>query len=149
MLDNILIKMNPILIKGNFHQDNRGTLKYNNDFDVSQIKRVYTIENVNVQIKRGWQGHKIEQRWFSAIVGAFQVLLIEVDHWEKPNKNIEPKVYELSAETLDFLHIPAGYITCIQAKTNDAKLLVMANYALGEITDEYRFDLEQFECTKK
>jgi hypothetical protein len=136
------------LTRGNKHIDARGVLKYNNDFDASQIKRMYIIENANTEIKRGWQGHKIEQRWFSAIVGTFEILLIVVDHWERPNENSQPEIYELSSETLDFLHIPAGYITCIKAKTTDAKLLVMADYHLGEIKDEYRFDLEQFECTK-
>jgi hypothetical protein len=140
--------MDDNLIKGNKYTDTRGVLKYNNDFDASQIKRMYIIENANTEIKRGWQGHKIEQRWFSAIVGTFEILLIKVAHWERPNEKSEPEIYELSSETLDFLNIPAGYITCIKAKTTDAKLLVMADYHLGEIKDEYRFDLEQFECTK-
>jgi dTDP-4-dehydrorhamnose 3,5-epimerase-like enzyme len=149
MLDNILIKMNPILIKGNFHQDNRGTLQYNNNFDASQIKRVYIIENADLEVQRGWQGHQIEQRWFSAVLGKFKISLIKIDNWENPSFELKPSTFELSSNVLDVLYVPAGYISCIQAIEDNAKLLVMANYKLGEIKDEYRFDLQQFECTKK
>jgi hypothetical protein len=45
---------------------------------------------------------------------------------------------------LDVLHIPQGYISSIQALEPEAKLLVMADYLLGEINDEYRFDADYF-----
>ena len=56
--------MVPKLIKGNRHEDARGTLIYNNDFEASAIKRIYVIENQNTDFIRAWQGHKIEQRWY-------------------------------------------------------------------------------------
>jgi hypothetical protein len=40
---------------------------YNNDFDFSEIKKMYTIENSSIEFIRVWQGHRIEQRWFSAL----------------------------------------------------------------------------------
>jgi hypothetical protein len=42
------------------------------------------------------------------------------------------------------LHIPAGYISSIQAIEENSKLMVMANYFMGEIKDEYRFDVNFF-----
>ena len=56
--------MKPILILGGSHQDKRGVLKYNNNFDVTSVKRMYIIENIDTFFVRGWQGHKIEQRWY-------------------------------------------------------------------------------------
>jgi len=53
--------------------------------------------------------------------------------------------YELNAEKLDVLHIPSGYASAIQANEKGAKLLVMANYSLGEIDDDYRFPIDYFE----
>ncbi|WP_310556231.1 WxcM-like domain-containing protein [Flavobacterium sp.] len=140
--------MLPKLIKGNIHKDVRGNLKYNNDFDLSEIKRVYIIENADNQLKRGWQGHKIEQRWFSVISGKFEIMLLEIDNWENPSENLKPLLFELTSETLDALHIPSGYVTCIQSQELGSKLLVMADYNVGEINDEYKFALEQFECSK-
>jgi dTDP-4-dehydrorhamnose 3,5-epimerase-like enzyme len=144
---NIKTDMQPSLIKGNSHIDARGSLKYNNEFNASQVKRIYSIENANIQLKRGWQGHKIEQRWFSAISGKFEILVIKIDNWDNPDINSKPSVFELSSETLDFLHIPSSYVTCIQAIEENSKLLIMADYVLGEVDDECRFLPEQFKCT--
>lgn len=140
--------MQPRLLKGNCHIDTRGSLKYNNDFNASEVKRIYCIENTDLEFKRGWQGHKIEQRWFSVVSGKFEINVIKIDNWENPDVNSNPFIFELSSDTLDFLHIPSGYVTCIQAKEENSKLVVMADYVLREVDDEYRFSLEKFECTK-
>lgn len=141
--------MLPNIITGNCHEDKRGKLKYNNNYDLANIKRMYLIENTDIQLKRGWQGHKIEQRWFSVMTGEFEIKLLKVDDWKNPSENLKPICFELNSENLDILHVPSGYISCIQAKSEDAKLLVMSDYNLGEIQDEFKFDLNCFYCTKK
>lgn len=137
--------MKPLLHKGSLFQDHRGSLRYNNDFDASQIKRIYTIENQSIVNIRAWQGHKIEQRWFSVINGSFLIKVIEPDHWENPSGTNAKFEFVLEKKTLDFLHIPSGFLTGIKALEENSQLLVMADYALGEIKDEYKFPLEVFE----
>ncbi len=129
----------PKIINGNAHSDQRGILLYNNSFDTSEIKRVYFIENKDNSIIRAWQGHKIEQRWFSAVKGSFKIKLIAIDNWENPSINLVPITFFLNADKLDILHIPAGYVSSIQAIEEKSKLMVMANYVLGEIKDEFRY----------
>ncbi|MDO9510002.1 MAG: WxcM-like domain-containing protein [Candidatus Magasanikbacteria bacterium] len=136
--------MIPKIITGNSHTDARGTLFYNNDFDASGVKRMYVIENATTEIIRAWQGHKIEQRWFSAINGSFKIRLIKIDNWESPAKNLEILTFTINADTLEVLHVPQGYVSSIQAMEVGSKLLVMADYLLGEIKDEYRFDVDYF-----
>jgi dTDP-4-dehydrorhamnose 3,5-epimerase-like enzyme len=136
--------MKPITIEGKVHTDFRGSLYFNNEFDASPVKRVYFIQNKDTETVRAWQGHRIEQRWFSAIQGSFEIKLIEVDDWENPSKNRAVYSFILSAKQLDVLHIPQGYISSIQALDSNSKLLVMADYLLGEIKDEYRFDADYF-----
>jgi len=135
--------MIPKIITGNSHTDTRGTLFYNNDFDASAIKRIYVIEN-NGDFIRAWQGHKIEQRWFSAVKGSFKIRLIKIDDWENPAKRAEILTFTINADTLEVLHVPQGYVSSIQAMEIGSKLLVMADYLLGEIKDEYRFDVDYF-----
>lgn len=137
--------MVPTLLKGNIHLDKRGSLIYNNSFNASVIKRIYFIENINSKVIRGWQGHKIEQRWFNAIRGSFRIKLIKIDDWESPSVNLIADEFLLESKTLDVLHVPKGYISSIQGIEEDAKLLVMADYMAGEIADEYRFDLNYFD----
>ena len=74
---------------------------------------MYIIENNTTDFIRGWRGHKIEQRWFSAISGK-----------------------------LDMLYIPPGYISSIQSLEPNSKLLVFADNLLGKIKDEFRFDMD-------
>lgn len=133
-----------MLLEGKKYQDERGIITYNNDFDTSQIKRIYTIENQSTEFVRGWQGHKIEQRWFACMKGSFEISVIEVDDFTQPSKNLTIQTYLLTDEVLTYLHIPAGCITAIRSKSEKSKLLVLADYGLGEIADEYRFDLKCF-----
>ena len=134
----------PKIIKGNSYTDHRGILNYNNLFNASAIKRMYIIENSSIKILRGWQGHKIEQRWFSAVQGSFRIKLIEIDDWNSPSKSLVYQEIKLEAKTLDVLHIPQGYVTSIQSIENNSKLLVMADYSNNEVKDEYRYDLNYF-----
>lgn len=133
-----------MLYKGSRSNDHRGILKFNNNFDATMIKRIYTIENIDTKFIRGWQGHKIEQRWFACIEGKFKICLIQIDNFQAPCSSLIPECFELYSDTLDFLHIPSGYITSIQALEDNSKLLVLADHTIGEIQDEYRFPLDYF-----
>ena len=137
--------MIPKLLKGDCHEDSRGALFYNNGFEMSAVKRIYVIENKSTDIIRAWQGHQIEQRWFSAIKGSFKIKLIAIDNWESPSKKSKKFEFVLDSKKLDILHIPSGYVSSIQLLEVRSKLLVMADYLLGAVEDEYRFPVDYFE----
>lgn len=136
--------MVPRIINGGSNSDTRGTVRFNNSFDATAIKRIYLIENNETIFVRGWQGHRIEQRWFLVLQGSFKIELIAIDNWENPSKRLKSLSYTINEETLDVLHVPQGYVSCIQALKEGAKLLVMTDYLLGTIQDEYRFDIDYF-----
>lgn len=141
-------KMIPEITQGGRYIDSRGTLFYNNDFDASVIKRMYMIENENTDFVRAWQGHKVEQRWFSVMKGSFRIQLIAIDHWDNPTKDLELLTFVINSEKLDVLHIPQGYVSSIQSLEPDSKLLVLADYSLGEVKDEFRFESDYFQEKK-
>ena len=60
-------------IVGGSHADSRGALRFCNDFDMSPVKRFYTIANSAEQPVRGWIGHKRETKWFFPLKGATTV----------------------------------------------------------------------------
>lgn len=136
--------MNNLIFEGEKYEDERGIITFNNEFDASEIKRIYTIENHSSDFVRGWQGHKVEQRWFATMKGEFEISVIEIDDFDQPSKDLKISKYQLNDKSLTYLHIPSGHITAIQAKKEGSKLLVLADYALGEIRDEYRFTLDYF-----
>lgn len=136
--------MKPRLILGDKYKDKRGVLKFCNDFDLSPVKRMYTIKNISTTFIRRWQGHKIEQRWFSAVSGKFKIDLIKIDNWENPSKELEKITFEISSKRSDVLHVPNGYVTSIQSIIDSSKLLVMSDYKMNEIDDNYKFSSEYF-----
>lgn len=136
-----------MILNGKKHEDERGIITFNNDFDASKIKRIYTIENHSTEFIRGWQGHKIEQRWFSCMKGKFEISVIKVDDFTQPSKDLDINKYILEDNQLDYLHIPAGCITAIKSVKKGSKLLLLADSGLGEIQDEYRFPIDYFNNT--
>lgn len=132
--------MIPKLIPGGSHSDIRGSLTFNNDFVATSIKRIYTIENADEHSIRGWQGHKIEQRWFTAIKGSFKIQILSIAYFEKGLKDLQPYCFVLKTDQMDILHVPAGFVSSIQALEVGAKLLVLADYKMGEVDDEFRFE---------
>jgi dTDP-4-dehydrorhamnose 3,5-epimerase-like enzyme len=136
--------MRPVVLNGGSYSDDRGDVIYNNDFDLSVIKRIYSIQNVNTSFVRAWQGHAIERRWFSVVKGSFEIKLIKIDNWENPTKSLEVFSIVLNDKNFDVLYVPGGYVSSIQALEENSKLLLMSDYRLGDIEDEYRFDSNYF-----
>jgi len=135
----------PKIIEGGKHVDERGNLFFNNNFDASMVKRIYFIENSDVNFVRGWTGHKIEQRWFAASHGNFIIKLAKIEDFENSKKEPEILEFELNSGKFNILHVSGGYASAIQAKETGSRLLVMGDYSLGEINDDYRFPLDYFE----
>lgn len=138
----------PAILKGSSHTDARGVVTFNNGFDASLVKRIYTVENRSTDLVRGWQGHRVEQRWFACIKGCFEILVITIDDFDHPSADLPIAVFQLQDHDLTYLHVPAGHVTAIRSMQPGSKLLVLADYASGEIADEYRLPIDYFCGTK-
>lgn len=137
--------MEPSVIKGGSHTDFRGTLYFINDFDMNLIKRFYSISHLDTQIRRGWRGHRIEQRWFHVTVGSFEIELVSIDNWEQPNKELPILSFVLTAEKTEVLHVPAGYATCIRALQANSKVILFADYGIENAKlDDHLWPLDYF-----
>lgn len=58
--------------------------------------------------------------------------------------DVNVQKYYLDDLFLIYLHVPAAFITAIQAKEQVSKLLILADFASGEINDEHRYDIDYF-----
>ncbi len=67
------------MIKGGMAKDHRGQIRFVNDFDLSEVKRFYIIKNADTELVRGWRAHRIEQRWFYVLSGAFIIDVVCID----------------------------------------------------------------------
>jgi hypothetical protein len=50
---------------------------------------------------------------------------------------------------MNVLHVPSGFVSSIRSKEPASKLLVLSNYGIEEIKDEYRYEIDYFKLTNK
>jgi len=132
-------------IIGDFYSDERGKLLFNNELNLSEVKRMYVIENKDLETKRAWQGHQIEKRWFVAVSGKFLIKLVKIDDFENPPVNAKIISFEIDSINLEALTIDAGHASSIQALEENSKLLVFSDYMIGESNDNYKFNSTKWE----
>jgi dTDP-4-dehydrorhamnose 3,5-epimerase-like enzyme len=133
--------MNPKIIQGGFFEDARGSLSFVNDFDFSKIERFYVISNSNENPVRAWQGHKLDEKNFYCIQGAFKIYFVKIDNWKNPNPDLKVESCLLNAHESKIIQIPPGYANAVQALEEGSKLLSFSTLPLDRVKDDdVRFD---------
>lgn len=121
--------------------DDRGSLTFINDLDLSQFKRFYIVENHAKGFVRAWHGHKKEAKAVVVVSGSALVAAVKVDNWESPSKDLKVERVVLSAEKPAALLIPAGYANGFMTLTESAKVMFLSTSSLEESAgDDFRFD---------
>lgn len=134
-------------IHGGMAEDHRGSIRFVNDFDMTAVKRFYIIENKDIETIRGWRAHRIEQRWFYVLEGAFSLKTVRIDDWENPSPTLPVKEIILRAEDQRVIHVPVGYGTAFQALEPGSRLLVFADYSIEHAKeDDYTWPAEYFKA---
>lgn len=130
----------PKLIRGGLAADDRGYLKFINDFQTSGFKRFYVVENHISNFVRAWHGHKQEAKAVVCLQGSAIVAVVEPDNWIEPSRDLEVSRYVLSGSSPSALFIPAGYANGFKTLTPDAMLLFFSTSTLEEsMVDDFRF----------
>lgn len=130
----------PRLIEGGIFADERGEVRFINEFNFSEITRFYQIKQSSTDVVRAWQGHKVEQKWFYCIAGSFRINLIGVDDWINPSEQLLPISFELNSRIPMVLHVPGGYANGFKALEENSIFLIYSDKTLEEAkNDEYRF----------
>jgi len=129
------------IINGGSYKDERGTLRFVNDFDFSDVKRFYQIENSSTDVIRAWQGHRKENKYFYVSSGSLLVCAVQVDNWDNPSPDLCVVKKVITEDKSKVLMIPAGYANGIRALEEGSKLMVFSSNTLIDATDDdYRFD---------
>jgi len=133
------------IILGNSHKDERGTVFFVNDFDMTAVRRLYYIEHVDVNFIRAWRGHKIEQRWFQVVNGSFCIKFVKIDNWNTPNRNSKIITFVITEDDNKILHMPSGYASGIQALEKNSKVIVFSDYGIDHAAnDNYLYSYDYF-----
>ena len=135
--------MQPSIIKGNRVYDNRGFLRFCNDFKFKNIKRFYTVSNYSKNFIRAWHGHLEEEKYICCIKGTFQVSAVKIDNVKNPNKNNKVFNYYLNKSNNDLIHIPKGYANGSMSLEDNSELMIFSTSSLEEsLNDDFRYEFD-------
>jgi len=130
----------PYLIEGGLAVDDRGQLTFANDFDFSNVKRFYMIENFSQDIIRAFHGHLKEEKYVLVVSGSAIIAVVEMNDTTKPKKSNEVHRFILSSRKPCILHIPAGYANGLKALEENTQIIFFSTSSLEESKgDDYRF----------
>jgi dTDP-4-dehydrorhamnose 3,5-epimerase-like enzyme len=137
-----------MIIKGNIHIDNRGIVRFVNDFGFEGVKRFYAITHPTVEVIRAWQGHKKETKFFYVAKGSFLFNWIEVDDWDKPSMDLNVNAKVLPDKESEILVVKPGHVTGFKALEEGSVLLIFSDMTLKESkADDFRFDSTYWNLT--
>jgi dTDP-4-dehydrorhamnose 3,5-epimerase len=126
----------PTIIKGGTFSDERGQIRFVNDFHFNDVKRFYFIKHPNTDFIRAWQGHQFEKKYFYPISGSFVVAWVKIDDFNNPSEDLIPEYHILSANNSEILSVPKGYANGLKALESDSGLMIFSDMSLEESSSE-------------
>jgi dTDP-4-dehydrorhamnose 3,5-epimerase-like enzyme len=121
-------------IKGGLAVDDRGAVRFVNDFDFKNVKRFYQVTNHKRGFIRAWHGHENEAKYVYVAKGTAKVAAVQED-------GDEPVVRILSDQSPSVLYIPPGYYNGFQTLEEDTIIMFFSTASLDEsLGDDMRKD---------
>lgn len=127
------------ILSGDLVTDDRGTVRFVNDFDFKKVKRFYQVNNHRKGFIRAWHGHKEEDKYVyvssgSALVG---VVNLETEEVEK---------FVLSANKPRILWVPANSANGFMSLEEDTTVIFFSSKTLEESKDDdIRFPYDKWD----
>ena len=122
--------------------DDRGTLAFNNAFDMTEVKRFYHVANHQSGFVRAWHGHKRESKFIYVVKGAALIASVRVDDWDNPDPDSPVERHVLSQHQPNILFVPGGYAHGYKTLVQDTVVMFFSTSSLEESAqDDFRFDV--------
>jgi len=135
----------PKIIKGGSFTDERGTMRFANDFCFTDVKRFYFIKHLDTSVVRAWQGHQWEKKYFYPISGSFALAWVKIDDFNNPSEDLIPEVHLLSAINSEILSVPKGYANGLKALEPNSELMIFSDMDLEEsVNEKIRFPSDKW-----
>lgn len=137
----------PKLYEGDIFIDERGIVGFNNNLELKNIKRFYTLENFSDNNIRAWHGHLLEEKYFLVVKGSAIIIACKL---KEENDNFilssdRTKVV-LSEQKPSVFYIPAGYANGIKFINKETKILVLSTLSSEDSKKDdirIKFDYQQ------
>jgi dTDP-4-dehydrorhamnose 3,5-epimerase len=113
------------ILNGGIAVDDRGSVRFVNDFNFSDVKRFYQVENHRQGFIRAWHGHKKEGKYVYVTSGSALIGVVNMDT-EKVEK------FVLSAKSPKVLFIPANNFNGFKSLEDNTTILFFSTSTLEE-----------------
>lgn len=113
------------VLNGGLAVDDRGSVRFVNDFNFDGVKRFYQVENHRRGFIRAWHGHKKEGKYVYVTSGSALVGVVNMET-EKVLK------FTLSDKSPKILWIPPGHYNGFKSLEENTKILFFSTSTLEE-----------------
>lgn len=120
----------PNIIEGGVSVDDRGSLRFVNDFDFENVKRFYQVRNHRRGFIRAWHGHEREGKYVWVASGSALVATVPIGAEKGDLSQVEKFV--LSEQQPKILFIPAGYYNGFMNLEDNTRILFFSTSSLEE-----------------
>lgn len=130
--------MDTKILNGGISVDDRGSVRFVNDFNFEGVKRFYQVENHSKGFIRAWHGHKKEGKYVYVANGS---ALIGVVNMETENVS----KFVLSDKSPKVLWIPEGNFNGFKSLEENTKIIFFSTSTLEEsLGDDIREDHDKW-----
>ena len=127
------------ILNGGIFVDDRGTLRFVNEFNFDNVKRFYQVENHERGFIRAWHGHKKEGKYVYVAHGSAWIGVIYMEDTDKIDKVV------LSDKSPKILWIPPGKYNGFQTLEENTTILFFSTTTIEESKgDDYRLPYETY-----
>jgi len=131
------------IINGGLSVDDRGSVTFINDFNFSDVKRFYVVENHRSGFIRAWHGHEKEGKYVFVVKGTALIGAVDMN-------SESPKKYILSDRSPKILYIPPGHANGFKTLEEDTRIIFYSTSTLQDsLGDDIRFPFDRWDIWKE
>jgi len=129
---------NAKIINGGIAVDDRGEVRFINDFDFKNVKRFYHVSNHRRGFIRAWHGHKKEGKFVYVSSGSALVGIVNME-------TKEILKFVLSSKSPKVLWIPPGNYNGFKSLEENTSILFFSTTTLDEsLGDDIRKEFDEW-----
>ncbi|MFH1583269.1 MAG: dTDP-4-dehydrorhamnose 3,5-epimerase family protein [Candidatus Falkowbacteria bacterium] len=130
------------LVSGGQNVDERGIVRFVNDFNFKNVKRFYQVENHKRGFIRAWHGHKTEEKYVYVAKGAALVGAVNLE-------TEEVQKFFLSSENPRVLWIPANNANGFMTLEENTIVIFFSSLSIEEAKqDDIRYPYDKWNIWK-
>lgn len=130
-------------IEGGLAVDDRGMLRFCNEFDMTPIKRFYVVSNHEPRFVRAWHAHKYESKFAYVASGSALFGTVRVNDWTSPDPTADVSRFILSESKPGILEIPGGCAHGFMTLASDTRVFFFSTSTMEQsLEDDFRYPFD-------